>query len=69
MNWKSKALLIGAAGGLVAGLAAAALFIRSAEEDRGKAPRLAAPNVQTSDLIKVLVAAVGVVRMAAGLGK
>lgn len=70
MTWKNKTLLIGAIGGLMAGLAAAAFFIRSADEkalQEGKA--LATPDVQTGDLVKVLVAAVGIIRMVAGLGK
>ena len=70
MSWKNKALLIGAVGGLMAGLAAAAFFIRSADEKAGKTGNaLATPDVQTGDLVKVLVAAVGVIRMVAGLGK
>ena len=70
MTWKNKTLLIGAVGGLMAGLAAAAFFIRSADEKAlqdGKA--LAAPEVETGDLVKVLLAAVGIIRLVAGLGK
>jgi len=70
MTWKNKTLLIGAVGGLMAGLAAAVFFIRSADEKAlqdGKA--LATPEVQTGDLVKVLVAAVGIIRMVAGLGR
>jgi hypothetical protein len=70
MSWKNKALMIGALGGLMAGLAAAAFFIRSADENAKKSGKdLATPDVQTGDLVKVLVAAVGVIRMVAGLGK
>jgi uncharacterized membrane protein len=70
MTWKNKTLIIGAVGGLMAGLAAAAFFIRSADEKAlqgGKA--LAAPEVETGDLVKVLLAAVGIIRLVAGLGK
>lgn len=69
MSWKNKALLIGATGGLLAGLAAAALFIRGVEENKDGSGKALVPNVSTSDLAKVIVAAVGVVRMVAGLGK
>ncbi len=69
MNWKNKALLVGAAGGLLAGLAAAAFFIRSAEEKTDKSGMALKPDVATGDLVKILVAAVGVIRMVAGLGR
>jgi uncharacterized membrane protein len=70
MSWKNKTLMIGAIGGLLAGLAAAAFFIRSADESAQKSGKaLTTPDVQTGDLVKVLVAAVGVIRMVAGLGK
>ena len=69
MNWKNKALLIGAAGGLLAGLAAAAFFIRGAEEQKDNTGKALTPDVATGDLLKILVAAVGVIRLVAGLGR
>ena len=51
MSWKNKTLMIGAIGGLMAGLAAAAFFIRSADESAQKSGKaLTTPDVQTGDL-------------------
>ena len=70
MSWKNKTLMIGAIGGLMAGLAAAGFFIRSAYEKALQDRKaLAAPEGQTGDLVKVLVASVGIIRMVAGLGR
>lgn len=63
-NWKVKALVIGTAVGALLGLASAYLLTRTADEFDGQPP-----HVSTGDIIKVGVAAIGLIRGIASLGE
>jgi hypothetical protein len=62
-NWKTKLLLIGAAGGALIGAGTAYLLVRSAENTRGGPPEIA-----TKDLLSTGIAIIGVIRGIASLG-
>ena len=62
-NWKTKLLLIGAAGGALLGAGTAYLLARSAENSRGGPPEIA-----TKDLLSTGIAVIGVIRGIASLG-
>ncbi|MCB8942316.1 MAG: hypothetical protein H6658_00940 [Ardenticatenaceae bacterium] len=62
-NWKTKILIIGAAIGALAGLGAAYLMIRTAEENDGSLP-----EIKTTDAIKAILNIIGLVRGIAALG-
>ncbi len=62
-SWKTKTYLIGALSGALVGLGTAFLVARSSDE-RGGGP----PEISTSDLLKVGVAVIGLVRGIAALG-
>ena len=61
-NWKTKTLLISAALGLAAGLAAALIIIQSAEEQD-------APQLKAGDSVKVGLGVLGVLRLISDIGK
>lgn len=62
-NWKTKMYAIGAVAGTLAGLGAAYLMIRTAEENEG-----APPQINTSDAIKAALNVIGLVRGIAAMG-
>ncbi len=62
-NWKTKVLLVGAIIGAVAGVGAAYLMIRTAEENQG-----GPPEVKTTDALKAALNVIGLVRGIAALG-
>lgn len=61
-NWKTKTLLISAALGLAAGLAAALIIIQSAEEED-------TPQLKAGDGVKVGLGVLGVLRLISDIGK
>ncbi len=61
-NWKPKVLIVGGLVGALCGLLAGFLYIRVAEEGDGP------PQISTGNVIKLAIAAIGVVRQAAQLG-
>ena len=62
-NWKTKVLLVGAIIGAIAGVGAAYLMIRTAEENQG-----GPPEVKTTDVLKATLNVIGLVRGIAALG-
>ena len=62
-NWKTKMYAMGAVAGSIAGLGAAYLMIRTAEENEG-----GPPQINTSDAIKAALNVIGLVRGIAALG-
>jgi hypothetical protein len=61
-SWKNKILIVGGLVGVLLGVGAAFIYIRTAEEAGG--PR----EVSPSQVLKLAVAALGVVRQASQLG-
>jgi len=68
MNWKTRVTIIGGITGLFIGLASAMLYIRTVQMEQGKSNKVTLPAVRTSDVLPVLVTAIGLVRTIAGLG-
>ena len=65
MNWKTKSYLIGAIGGLLLGLVSAYLYARATEENmKSDHP----DKVKTTDLMKLTLALLALVRQIAELG-
>jgi hypothetical protein len=67
MNWKTKALLSGGAIGLLVGLITAWLYVRSADVIEDRDGNIKLPTVQSSDLVRIGVSVVSVVRTIVGL--
>ncbi len=63
--WKTRVFVIGALGGLVAGLVAAFLYARSYEEAQASGEVRAAP--QTMDLVRLGLNVLGLVRQISAL--
>ena len=61
-NWKTKALLIGAGVGLLAGLGAAYMLVQRAEKDGGR------PELSAGEGIKLGLLVLGLLRQVAQLG-
>lgn len=66
-NWKTQAYLMGAVAGLLFGVVGAFLYTRAAEESAGKAGR--PQSIPTGQLIGLSLAALGLIRQVAELGK
>jgi hypothetical protein len=62
-NWKTKMIVMGAIVGSIAGMGAAYLMIRTAEESEG-----GPPQINTTDAIKAILNVIGLVRGIAALG-
>ena len=67
MNWKAKIFAIGGGLGLVVGIAAAVLYVRTIQQTQGDRPNANLPAVQTGDLLRILVSLITLVRTIAGL--
>jgi hypothetical protein len=67
MNWKTKALLGGGAIGLLVGLITAWLYVRSADVVEDRRGNVQLPAVQSTDLVRIAVSVVSVVRTIVGL--
>ncbi len=61
-NWKTKALLIGAGVGLLAGLGAAYMLIQRAEKEGGR------PEMSTGEGVKLGLLVLGLLRQVSQLG-
>jgi len=61
-NWKTKALLIGAGVGLLAGLGAAYMLVQRAEKDGGR------PELSAGEGVKLGLLVLGLLRQVAQLG-
>ena len=68
MNWKTRVTLIGGFLGLLIGIASAMLYIRTVQGEQGDRDDVVLPEVKTTDLLPILMTAVGLVRTIAGLG-
>lgn len=68
MNWKTRVTIIGGVSGLLIGLAAAMLYIRTVQMEQGSNSRVTLPALNTSDVLPVLITAIGLVRTIAGMG-
>lgn len=68
MNWKTRVTIIGGVSGLLIGLASAMLYIRTIEMEQGSHSRVTLPALNASDMIPVLITAIGLVRTIAGMG-
>ena len=68
MNWKTRATLIGGFLGLLIGVASAMLYIRTVQGEQGDREDVTLPEVKTTDILPIVVTAVGLVRTIAGLG-
>jgi uncharacterized membrane protein len=68
MNWKTRVTLIGGFLGLLIGVASAVLYIRTVQGEQGSREDVILPEVRTTDIMPILVTAVGLVRTIAGLG-
>lgn len=62
-SWKTKFFVIGAVGGALAGLGTAYLLVRTAEENSA-----GPPQVSTSDVLRIGVNLIGMMRGIAALG-
>ena len=67
MNWKTKALLGGGAIGLLVGLITAWLYVRSADVVEDRRGNVQLPAVQSTDLVRIAVSVVSVMRTIVGL--
>ena len=67
MNWKTKLVLSGGATGLVVGLITAWLYVRSADVIEDRKGNVKLPAVQSTDLVRIAVSVVSVVRTIVGL--
>ena len=61
-NWKTKALLIGAGIGLLAGLGAAYMLVQRAEKDGGR------PEMSAGEGVKLGLLVLGLLRQVSQLG-
>ena len=61
-NWKTKALLIGAGVGLLAGLGAAYMLVQRAEKDGGR------PEMSAGEGVKLGLLVLGLLRQVSQLG-
>ena len=68
MNWKTRATLIGGFLGLLIGVASAMLYIRTVQGEQGDREDVTLPEVKTTDILPIVVTAVGLIRTIAGLG-
>ncbi|HEY3288956.1 MAG TPA: hypothetical protein VGK87_02395 [Anaerolineae bacterium] len=68
MNWKSRALLAGGILGLVIGIASAFVYIRTVTAEQGDKADVALPPVKPTDVLPIVITAVGLLRTIAGLG-
>ena len=68
MNWKTRVAIVGGVMGLLIGLASAMLYIRTIQMEQGKHNKVKLPPVRTSDVLPVLVTAIGLIRTIAELG-
>ena len=68
MNWKTRVTLIGGFLGVLIGIASAMLYIRTIQGEQGDREDVILPEVRTTDMMPILVTAVGLVRTIAGLG-
>jgi uncharacterized membrane protein len=68
MNWKTRVTIIGGVSGLLIGLASAMLYIRTVEMEQGNNSKITLPALNTSDVLPVLITAIGLVRTVAGMG-
>lgn len=66
-QWKTQVYVIGLAIGALFGLLAALMYTRAAEEDVTRTGTLA--RIQTGDLLGMGLAALGILRQAAELGR
>ena len=64
MTWQKKTMLVGAAMGTVAGLAAALLYIRSIEDSGIPSPE----KISTGSALKISLGIFSLIREVAGLG-
>jgi len=62
-NWKTKALLVGAGVGLLAGLGAAYMLVQRAERDGGR------PEMSAGEGVKLGLLVLGLLRQVAQLGE
>lgn len=67
MNWKTKALVGGGAVGLLVGLITAWLYVRSADVIEDRNGKVQLPAIQSTDLVRIGVSVVSVVRTIVGL--
>jgi len=69
MNWRVKVFAIGGVLGVLAGLAAAVLYVRTIEQSSGSADNPKLPAVQTADGLRIFISAIMLVRSIAGLAE
>ncbi len=69
MNWKVKVLAVGGAVGLLVGLAAALLYVRTIDQAQNKPQEAILPAIHTSDALRILISLVMLVRTIAGLAE
>lgn len=64
-NWKTSRFALGGVLGLLAGLASAYLYTRSAEENNSGRPPA---RISTGDIFRLVLSAVGLVRLISDMG-
>jgi hypothetical protein len=69
MNWRVKVFAIGGVLGLLVGLAAALLYVRTIEQSNGSADDPKLPAVQTADGLRIFISVIMLVRSIAGLAE
>ncbi len=68
MNWKTRVALAGGLLGLLIGVASAFVYIRTVTAEQGDKKDVALPPVKPTDVLPIVITAVGLLRTIAGLG-
>ncbi|MCL4505520.1 MAG: hypothetical protein M1434_02035 [Chloroflexi bacterium] len=68
MNWKIRVTLVGGFLGLLVGVASAFVYIRTIQSEQGDHEKVQLPALKPTDVLPIVITAVGLLRTIAGLG-
>ena len=68
MNWKTRVMLVGGVMGLLIGVASAFVYIRTITAEQGDNDKVQLPALKPTDVLPIVITAVGLLRTIAGLG-
>ncbi len=68
MNWKTRVTLVGGFLGLLVGVASAFVYIRTVQSEQGGQEKVQLPALKPTDVLPIIITAVGLLRTIAGLG-